>query len=776
MGSLVRMFPLLVGSLPAVGSAQLPRSLIVQGGFEGTLDGWEIVHGQVELDGQHAHGGAGSVRLTDASALQTPLIPYQQQFIRVALWMRTEGIERGKDPWNLAGAQIAWFDANRQEMAHEDLGLTAGTTEWVCHEGGYFREAKEEVAYFQVRLMIWNTRGTAWFDDVAVEETEPPEAFRKVPLLSEVEDHMPRFWPLPELQPVTGPIDVGTLEVNFATDRDFFIRPADPRAPEIMRMDVTVNAAEPVGFKEAGLEAAAGYYWRHRSVAESRSSYPALEVYTEAFRGSPIVSQFFRLYMMNDSGVSRFEVGFGVPEALTQLSFFEGNRLRTGPLEDTVVRYRFGYTPKPFIVLHDAEDSAGIVVYYPTPAEVRRWHVEDYIVEQTLDIVCRPVKQPNGRIRVSWEFRDITTGPGGFEHSFDLTMFLMPYSGTKREALAQFQVWEADLFDDIAPLPPSADQGYWTKWMGSGPGERLLRMARYHPREFASWIPGGAGGCYGHRNGHMWGNMTIQMKGIRVDPLAERALARDHAIRMLHFFIERANERGAPPDMSMWRELAARLPNPEDWFTHVFCQYWEYRLGEFRRLMQSPYLTEDEKGQVYLALQRARNVFDADIPGSWTRRTPNGGYWFEYVDLPIWDESPWIINTHATSVGNAGQFWLLANERGEPADAQWWAEVFRRGVDGLLYALGQAWMWYGDAHDPNELRYGGKRGGPRSYHGYMLTAWMPEIIRTALLMDNYRVDELLAYYNRMMQARYLADDPKTLSAARDFLRSIGRGG
>jgi len=760
----------------AAAQAQLPKSLIAQGGFEGTLDGWKVAFGKVELDGQQAHGGTGSVRLTDGAAVQTPLIPYAQQFLRVAFSMKTDNIRRGKEPWNLAGAQISWLDAKQQEVGHTDLGLTVGTTDWTLHEGSYFREAKEEIAYFRVRLMVWEAQGTAWFDNVVVEETEPPEAFRKVPLLNEVEDNVPRFWALPELVPLPGLLDVGTMQLNFTPDLRFLIRPADPKAPEVTRLDIRVSSGEPLGYKEAGLETDAGYCYRYKTLAESRSGYPALEVYSEAFRGSPILSEFIRVYLANESKLPRFEVAFAVPPNLDRLSYFVGNRLETSVLGEAAPCYRFGETTKPFFILHSADDTAGIVIYHPIPAEIRRWHIEDYVVELRPTIMCQPVRQDDGSFRLSWEFRDIAAGPGGFEHSFDFHAFMMPYAGSLKSALREFQVWEADLTEDKPPLPASAKDGYWTEWPEIGAGERILRMARYHPREFASWIPGGAGGCYGHRDGHMWGAMTIQMKGIRVDPLADRALLRDHAIRMLRFFIERANDCGAPPDMSMWRELAARLPNPEDYFTHVFCQYWEYRMGEFRRLMQSPHLTADEKGQVYLALQRARNAFDPNAPGSWTKLTPDGGYWFDYMNLPLWQENPWVINTHTTSVNVAGEFRQLAREMGEEADANWWEQVFQRGVDGLLYALGQDWMWYGDAHDANELRYAARQGGPRSYHSFMVSAWMPRVIRTAQAMDNYKVDPLVAYYRRIMQAQFLQSDEATLKAADDFLQSIGRGG
>ena len=141
-----------------------------------------------------------------------------------------------------------------------------------------------------------------------------------------------------------------------------------------------------------------------------------------------------------------------------------------------------------------------------------------------------------------------------------------------------------------------------------------------------------------------------------------------------------------------------------------------------------------------------------------------------------WDENLWVINTHATSVGVAGQFRTLAVEVGDDADAQWWGEVFQRGVDGLLYALEQDWMWYADEHDANELRYAAKRGGPRGYHGYMITAWMPEVIRSAIALDGYRVDDLVRFYRRMMQARYLEGNDTVLKQGNDFLDSIGQGG
>ena len=765
-------------STATLAQAPLPRSLITQGGFDGTLDGWERAHGTVELDAEAGHDAAGSAKLTDGSKLQTPLIPYTHPFVRVELWMKTEGVERGPEPWNQAGGQVVWYDAERNELGHRDIGLTVGTTDWTRHGAELFWEEKEGVAFFRVCLMLWDAKGTAWFDDVTVEATEPPDAFLKVPLLGQVENDQPRIWSVPPLLDAEGAVDMGPIEVNFTRKRDFMIQPADPAAPTVSRLDVSMaGVPEDMGYTEVGWEAQTGWHYRYKSLMESETGYPALEVYGEAFRGSPIVSCFMRLYMLAESKVGQFKVSFSIPAEYDQLTWFWGAEPRTESVAERAPILRMGATIKPFLVYHNAEDTAGIVIYHPIPAEVRRWHIEDYIIEQQREIICRADDDGEDTV-LSWDFRDIEAGAGGFEHSFDFTMFLMPYTGTVSDALKEFRAEsDVDLMGNYRPLRADAPDGYWTEWMPRQGGARLLAMARYHPREFASWIPGsGESYCYGHGDGHMWGAMTAQMKGIRVDPLAEGALARDHAFRMLHFFLERMGERGAPPGLATSRALASRLPDPEDYYSHVFCQFWEFRMGELRALMQSPHLTEAEKEEAYLRLQLAKDVFDPENPLTWTDALPDdAGHWFKYMAPVIWTQNQWVINTHATSVGVAGEFALLAQETGHPEDEAWWEGVFKRGVDGLLYAMGQEWMWYGDEHDKDELRYARLQGGRRDYHSYMATAWLPAIIRPAIEFGDYRVDELLAYQQRLMQAKFMQSAEKEKKIVSDFLESIGRG-
>ncbi|HCU38045.1 MAG TPA: hypothetical protein DGT21_22210, partial [Armatimonadetes bacterium] len=61
------------------------------------------------------------------------------------------------------------------------------------------------------------------------------------------------------------------------------------------------------------------------------------------------------------------------------------------------------------------------------------------------------------------------------------------------------------------------------------------------------------------------------------------------------------------------------------------------------------------------------------------------------MNIPRYDmiDGPgYVLNTQMTSVGNVGELMLLSRDMGEQADFAAWRELFERGVDGLLWALG----------------------------------------------------------------------------------------
>ena len=229
--------------------------------------------------------------------------------------------------------------------------------------------------------------------------------------------------------------------------------------------------------------------------------------------------------------------------------------------------------------------------------------------------------------------------------------------------------------------------------------------------------------------------------------------------------------------MYTWRGAAAHFGDVSEHYTTVFAQYWEWRMEEFRGWLNgSDLLTPEEKERVYQDLSRAKTLFDpAYAESTWTHITPNGGYWFRYNDKPR-DLLRWVINTHTTSVGIAGDFALMARDMGKADDHEYWKRIFERGVDALIWAWEQPDMW--TDFDPNEVRYARPPdGGPRGYHRYMVTAWTPKVVQLSMAMGDYRLAELVHYWKRMASAEYTKDIVfEDLPGGKEALEKLADGG
>lgn len=476
-------------------------------------------------------------------------------------------------------------------------------------------------------------------------------------------------------------------------------------------------------------------------------------VWMELFRGSPIISLFYRF---DDAARHRIEltVDFEVTEVLR----FDDNAPVRGTAPFALVAEE---TTKPFVVLLGSKGQ-GVVFFLPHRPEVRRWYVEDYVVAQTPDTT---VELGASKVRFEWAPRF----PEG-RTTLDVSIAMLPFEGDVARALDEFAVARSALLEDTPPFGPKVPHGYWTPRPGGslatgGPGTTLLRMSRYFPPEGLTFVDAEPY-AYGHPDGYIWGVMTKTMKSVTLDPLAERALERDQAFRMLTFFLEAGDEKGAPPNLSMHPQWASKFSDPELIRTIVFCQYWEFRIREFIKLMTSPLLTAADKTKVYEELQRARVVHDPNGEHSWVSETPNGGLWFDYLDIPLSTPHEWIINTHATTIANIGNFALLARQRDRPEDEAYWTDLFRRGLLGMDYAVEQRWMWHAD--DPNEIGYS-KTGGPAEYHVYMLVAWLPDILEAASQIAPETMPPLFELMRRMMKAEFLADRQDVVDRAKKKL-------
>ncbi len=697
-----------------------------------------VVEGEVDRS-----PGEGLLHLSGPSIVQTPLIPYFDEGLKFSWTVRTKDVVRGPSPWHQCAGQIAWYDHRGRELGHRVAGSTLGTTDWKAHELSVRLEPKAKVRFVRFKLMLWQAQGEAWFDKINVELQPAARIKSAVPPLAEVENNPPVRWSpsprAPMLDRFTSP-----LGVRIANDGGLQLRPT--RGPALS-VDPGLRAERSFTELDYGFMQRVGW-------AQGED-----ELLMELFRDSPILSLFRRSHLKGAPSPMRVTS----ENPLLRMAFFSGAQLVRAGLGEVELLY--GKTELPIVAIHDARDTRGIMLFFPHPPELREWFIEDYLVRATPAIrVSAGYHHGRVEIDVDWRFLRASRTGDLRRHTFDTPVFIMPYEG---------DAWTAMRALSVGPQHP-AEQGlnYWQRpppQGGQSLPQRLLRMLRYAPQEFASWQDAGSLDLtYGHLSGLAWGNMTATMKGIRVDPLAEGALRRDLATRLLTFFLEKGAPYGAPTNLVTVRSLAEQLEKPALIRDAVFCQYWEFRMEEFRRWLSSDRLRPGEKVQVFTELQRAQTLFEPSSTRTWTSVLPKGGLWFDYFNHPMVGR-PKVINTHLTSLNIAGDFLRLAVEQKNADADRFWRRTFLGGLRGLLEVVTAESAWLSDEHDENELRYAVSGGGPRSYHHYTITAWLPHLMEHSGRFAPEFMPALRSFMERLLKAKFLADNTKVQEIGRAVL-------
>jgi hypothetical protein len=796
----------------AAWAAEEPLRVLVETGFEEGLEPLQRAWGDdVAITMDTAHGGNACLRIVNGGSAVLPEVEYGPgQRFHFEFWMKVDHLERGPEPWNKAGAQVLYRYAP-EGGGHFDICLTQGTTDWTRHEATIAWDGKKLPARFTIALHVWNATGTAYFDDVKLVELPPAQPDPRVPPREQVEDQPPRVWPLPPVAAGPPKVGNGVLEVAFSEQGlPAAIRLVDEEEPLVGALSflAQVNgqtlAPDTLVPQINGYDVDRGWMTRCRAVlvpaldsplptanqSEIRNpkseigeeGWPRVEVFTEYFKASPLVAIFVRLWLANGSTVRDARIELTLPGQLSTAAGFAGNTLqqtpRTPPLEKGgpgggSLMHLGPHTTKPFLALRTDGDGRGVLIYHPLPPELRRWYVDDYVPER-LEVEV----QADGD-KLSYRFPSVTAGYDGYCHSLDLTLFVQPYRGTLAEALKPYQIGDRNLLEDEPPFTDKDFQGFWDWPVPQR--VRGLRVTRYHPWEtFASCDASEDTFTYGHDGGFGWGWVNVPQKQMRFSALSENPLWRDSCLRMLSFFLLRRDAAGTPPHLNMYKPWALNVERIEDFYHRHFCQDIEFRVGEWRELLtQAKYLSDAEREDIYTELQAIRAIFDPARKGvTWTSTVEGGGYWFDYMNVDIRGGLKYILNSHATSLGNVGELMLLSRDLGQEEDFAAWREIFARGVEGLLWVLGQEEMWCGgpQGHDPNEVKYGLKEGGPQGYHLYLVSSWLPRVLRASHALGGYRLDELVHYQQRLMQARFLQGQEDILNLGREALREVGAEG
>jgi hypothetical protein len=153
----------LFGDLPV-----LSRNLAVNGTFETGLSGWRRVWGRGSLSEDVSHGGSRSLEIRDAGGMSTPLTPFEPSTLAYSLWVRTSGVVVGENPYNVAVVQVTGYGADRKALRHWDVCQVKGTTDWQQFSGTLDLSGQTDIAFVTVSCLVWNTTGTAWFDDLLI--------------------------------------------------------------------------------------------------------------------------------------------------------------------------------------------------------------------------------------------------------------------------------------------------------------------------------------------------------------------------------------------------------------------------------------------------------------------------------------------------------------------------------------------------------------------------------------------------------------------------------
>ena len=497
-----------------------------------------------------------------------------------------------------------------------------------------------------------------------------------------------------------------------------------------------------------------GFYTNVHSKTENH------ERHIELFRGSPIISVFDRSTKKGPF----YE--FSLNSIFSHITYFEKYKRVTSRMRSiTLSRDK---TFLPFVVLHNEAESQGVVLHFPHPAEERKWFTEDYLVNKDAGFQINVRLDGRGtHVEISGLLGELSSS--SLRTTQEGPLMMMPFDEGINHALENFQLGRTS-FAETEAKQKKTQLDYWSLDTNHGAVADhdidLVYMRRYFPAEFASWIDS-TPLAQGHDGGFAWGMTTKSMKAIRVNPKSKRFLFRDHAFRMLAFFVEAGKQKGAPPllvDVPSWSK---RFSPPELIYSVVFCQFWEFRLPEFISLLQSPYLLSEEKEKLYRDLQRARLVYDPESEYSWSLPAGPEGLWFDYFDVRLSPVNTWIINTHATAINNVGLLAEISETMKKHEDHAYWTRLFIQGVNGLLYATNNRWMWTKD--DANELAYGRYWAGPALYHELMATVWLPEMIEhAAKLAPKYR-KSLIDLLIRCTKARMLTEDANKAETVKKIL-------
>lgn len=144
-------------------------NLIKNGGFETELMNWRgegvaTISPYDKKSGQNCCTINQYVGAEWRAIDQIVSIPKKTVAIEVSGWVKTDGVEKGKDVWNTGKFDIAFMNSGDKDIQSESVASVLGTTPWTLYKKTITVPPGASKA--RIMLALGQTNGTILFDDL----------------------------------------------------------------------------------------------------------------------------------------------------------------------------------------------------------------------------------------------------------------------------------------------------------------------------------------------------------------------------------------------------------------------------------------------------------------------------------------------------------------------------------------------------------------------------------------------------------------------------------
>jgi hypothetical protein len=144
------------------------KNLVLNGGFEMELNNWRGDVAQLStFDRKVGKTSAIITQYTGAewkAIDQIITIPKNTVAIELSGWIKSDGIEKGKNVWNTGKFDVEFLNAGEKGIQNESVASILGTTAWAF----YKKTIKVPASASKLRIMLalGQTNGTILFDEI----------------------------------------------------------------------------------------------------------------------------------------------------------------------------------------------------------------------------------------------------------------------------------------------------------------------------------------------------------------------------------------------------------------------------------------------------------------------------------------------------------------------------------------------------------------------------------------------------------------------------------